>query len=217
VGDEPKGQEPKANYFKVSNDWWDALSAYRVPGEAMQCLLVIIRKTYGYKRKWAKISYAFFHEATGLSKRSARRGTDWLIFHKIAMREKAQGKITSYSFNKYFNTWLPVRKKAPGAQKSARSMREKAQGTLREKAHPHLLKTKETFKEKRPPPKRGFGEPPNYKKYKSSDQTLEGKADITTLVLAEEILRKCGEKRFSRFCQVNNICSEDIIMIRQRA
>lgn len=212
--DEPKGTEPQKNYFKVKNDWWDALAAYRIPGEPMQCLLVIIRQTYGYKRRWAFISFRFIAKKTGLSKRSVERAIKWLLDHKICVRKKADSQSVSYSFNKYKNTWLSVRKKADSPQKSGHTVRNNADGSVRKKADTHLLKTKDTFKNKRTPQKRGFGEPPNYKAYKSSEQR-EGRADISVLIMGSEIL-KDDENKFQSYCRKNKLCQEDINLIREQ-
>ncbi|GAG39188.1 unnamed protein product, partial [marine sediment metagenome] len=59
---EIQGATPNKDYFKVQNDWFDALIKYRLPGTQMQCVLFIIRKTYGWQKKEAEISTGEFAE-----------------------------------------------------------------------------------------------------------------------------------------------------------
>ena len=49
-------------YTKIANELLEAIAAIRIPGEAMQVLLVIIRKTYGYCKKKDAISISLFRE-----------------------------------------------------------------------------------------------------------------------------------------------------------
>ena len=60
---ESKGEAPQDNYFKVKNDWFDALIQNRLPGTQMQCVLFVIRMTYGWQRKEAEISTSEFSKA----------------------------------------------------------------------------------------------------------------------------------------------------------
>lgn len=67
--------DPKENYLKITNDFQNALCRIRISGEDRQILDAIIRQTFGYKSKWAKINNRKFREMTGLSKRNVFRAT----------------------------------------------------------------------------------------------------------------------------------------------
>jgi phage replication O-like protein O len=55
-------------YVPIANEIYDALIGIRIPGEAEQCLKLIIRKTYGYNKKEDAISLSQFCSFTGLKK-----------------------------------------------------------------------------------------------------------------------------------------------------
>lgn len=112
---EKSGDIPNQDYFRVKNDWFDALIAYRIPGEQMQILLYIIRKTYGWRQKKAKITLTEFEKATGIRRRSISRGLQALRQKNIIGVKKDTSKRVTYWFNKYYNTWLTGVKKAATA------------------------------------------------------------------------------------------------------
>lgn len=123
---EKKGDIPQKDYFRVKNDWWDALTHYRVPGEQMQILMHIIRKTYGWKRIEWPITITEFQKATGISRRSVFRALAGLKDKNLIGVKKAAGNQVRYSFNKYFKTWVGGVKKDTRCQKSGRGGVKKA-------------------------------------------------------------------------------------------
>jgi phage replication O-like protein O len=113
---ECKGEPPKCDYFKVKNDWFDALIKIRLPGTERQCLDFIIRKTYGWQKKEADISNKEFCEATGLLKQNVYNSLKSLKERNLIEVIKNDYKLKpSYSFNKYFKSWdikkLKIKKK----------------------------------------------------------------------------------------------------------
>jgi len=60
-------------YTAIANEIMDALIKIRVPGEAMQILLVILRKTYGWNKRQDAISLSQFFKDTGMKKPSIIR------------------------------------------------------------------------------------------------------------------------------------------------
>jgi len=99
-------------YTKIANEIIDKLVAYRIPGEQMQCLLFIIRKTYGYGKKEDYISNSQFCEATGLKKGNVSRAIKELEEKKVVIKNDNR-KIPSYRFNKYYGQWTLLSKKQP--------------------------------------------------------------------------------------------------------
>lgn len=97
-------------FTRIADEILDALIKYRIPGEQMQCLLFILRKTYGYKKKSDYISNSQFCKATGLNKPNVCRAIRSLVEKNIVIK-KDNRKIPSYQFNKYYKTWKVLSKK----------------------------------------------------------------------------------------------------------
>lgn len=97
-------------YSKIANEILDAFASNRIPGEQMQCLMVIIRRTYGFHLKDSEISITEFRSATGINKPNICRAVDCLIQKNIIIK-KDNGKKATYRFNKYYNTWKLLSKK----------------------------------------------------------------------------------------------------------
>ncbi len=91
-------------YTRIADEILDALIAYRLPGEQIQCLWFIIRKTYGFNKKWDMISNSQFVKATGMAKQSVNRALKGLIDKKV-VNKKVDNYIPSYEFNKHYKTW----------------------------------------------------------------------------------------------------------------
>lgn len=120
-------------YTSIANELMEALSKYRIPGEQMQCLLFIIRKTYGFNKKWDTISNSQFTKATGLKKSSVCRALNELVSKNIVYK-KVNGYIPSYGFNKQYAKWKVLAKKI----------------TVSKKVNECLQKSKSEFTKKRP-------------------------------------------------------------------
>jgi len=97
-------------FVRIASEIIDALVSYRVPGEQMQCLLFIIRKTYGYAKKEDMISNSQFCKATGLKSPNVSRAITGLVNKKIVIK-KDNGKVPIYQFNKHYNQWASLSKK----------------------------------------------------------------------------------------------------------
>lgn len=103
-------------YFRVANEWWDALVRTRIPGEQMQCLHYIIRRTYGYRKKEARLDESMFVAATGLHRGSVFRALKSLKNRKIVGCKKAAGGGAIYWFNKKYWQWKDAAKKQRAAK-----------------------------------------------------------------------------------------------------
>ena len=99
-------------HISIATDIWEALTAYRIPGEQMQCLLFIIRKTYGWKKKQDAIPLSQFVSATGMQKPSVVRALKGLLTKKlIRVNKRVNAKVKVYEFVKDFEQWQPLTKK----------------------------------------------------------------------------------------------------------
>lgn len=97
-------------YLKIANELWEALTRIRIPGEARQCLDLIIRKTYGWDKKTDKISLNQFSLATGIRKSNINRILNSLLEMNIIIFKNEDGLVNSYRVNKDYSTWKPSSK-----------------------------------------------------------------------------------------------------------
>jgi len=97
-------------YTRIADEIMEALIRYRIPGEQMQCLLLIIRKTYGYNKIWDTISNSQFVEYTGLKKPNVCRAVKSLIEKNVVIK-KDNTYIPTYCFNKNYKKWKALSKK----------------------------------------------------------------------------------------------------------
>jgi phage replication O-like protein O len=109
-------------YTAIANEIMDALVMYRIPGEQMQCLFFVLRKTYGFNKKTDKISLSQFVKATGINRRGVARAV-MALQQKNIIHIKKGGvkndtiKTSEYTFNKRFWTWKDSVKKDTGSVK----------------------------------------------------------------------------------------------------
>jgi phage replication O-like protein O len=136
-------------HVDIANEIVEALGRYRIPGEAMQCLWVVFRKTYGWKKTEDEISLSQFSAMTGLSRSSTVRAVKLLVTKKILLCYK---EVTTYAnkykFNKNFDTWVHGYKKDT-TLKSNRGYKEVTESGYKEVNLPVTLlsHTKDTSKD----------------------------------------------------------------------
>ena len=99
-------------YTPIANELMEALSRYRIPGEQMQCLLFIIRKTYGFNKKDDMISNSQFVTATGLKKGNVSRAIKSLVERRVVIKND-NTRVPTYRFNKNYPHWRVLSKKQP--------------------------------------------------------------------------------------------------------
>lgn len=115
-------------YTAIANEVMDALVGIRIPGEAYQVLMLILRKTYGWKKKKDEISLSQFVLETGMKRASVVRSIKILSdmnliiiekdFKVIPIHKKGSSKndttvvakkllhgTTTYCFNKNYESW----------------------------------------------------------------------------------------------------------------
>lgn len=93
-------------FMKLSFELLEALTAYRIPGEQMQCLLFILRKTYGWDKKCDAISLSQFVKATGIKKSHVSRALIALKNKRIIRGANIGDTLPSiYGINKDYTEW----------------------------------------------------------------------------------------------------------------
>ena len=106
-------------YTPIANEIMEALARYRIPGEQMQCLLFIIRKTYRFNKKVDMISNSQFVKATGLGKGNVTRAVKILVEKRVVIKSDNY-RIPTYRFNKDYRLWRLLSKKQPVIKKDKR-------------------------------------------------------------------------------------------------
>jgi len=107
-------------HVDIANEIIEALAKIRISGEEMQCLWVIFRKTYGWHKKQDDIALSQFCQFTNLKKPTVCRAISKLLSKKIIVIIKKDNGISSYGFNKDFETWEPLSKKITLSKKIMR-------------------------------------------------------------------------------------------------
>jgi len=86
----------------------------------MQCLLFILRKTYGYNKKTDSISLSQFVKATGINRGNTARAIKSLVSKNLVYVKRGSVKkdttsVSKYRFNKRYGSWLTSVKKDTGS------------------------------------------------------------------------------------------------------
>ena len=104
-----ENQAEKLNYTKIPNSVLEGLCKTRIPGEAVQVLMTIIRQTYGWKKDQDKISLGLFQKKTGIDRSNALRAVKVLEDMKIIIPDR-NAYITTYKINSNSQEWMPKAK-----------------------------------------------------------------------------------------------------------
>lgn len=128
-------------YTKIANAILEALTRIRIPGESMQILLTVLRKTYGFNKKEDIISLSQFNLYTGIAKTSIIRGIKRLISMNLIYKE-VNGNGRTYCINKDYSTWKPFTKKLI-VYKEVNNRLQRSKFSFTKKLH-----TKESIKRK---------------------------------------------------------------------
>jgi phage replication O-like protein O len=118
-------------YTATAHELVEAFCGLQVSGGAHRILRFIERKTYGYNKKWDKISLSQFELMTTLDRRTITRALEELENANI-IKINRDGITNSYSINKDYETWVGV--KTPLGAKMTAARGENAHETRGENA-----------------------------------------------------------------------------------
>ena len=104
------GPQCEDGFTRIANELMDALATIRIPGESMQILWTILRKTYGFGKKEDRISLAQFHESTDIPKPRIVRALSKLVEMQI-VNKNGSGHFPNYGINKRYEEWEATPKK----------------------------------------------------------------------------------------------------------
>jgi len=94
----------------IANELIDFLCGYRISGEEMQVLWVILRKTWGLHKKSDKVSLTQFYQLTRIDRSNILRAINKLIDKNIIVK-KDNGIHPEYRINKDYLSWKVLSKK----------------------------------------------------------------------------------------------------------
>ena len=95
----------KDTYIKIPTEVQEKMISIRISGEAVQCLQLIIRKTYGFHKSNDRISLSQFTKITGIARSSVVRALNQLSERKIIIKDGSHNKETIYSVNEDTSQW----------------------------------------------------------------------------------------------------------------
>ena len=91
-------------HTRIANELLEAIIAYPFNATELKIIFVVIRKTYGWKKKTAPISYGHLAKLTGIDKRHVRRSLNKLIQDKIISKERNRTS-NILGLNKHYLGW----------------------------------------------------------------------------------------------------------------
>jgi len=91
-------------HTRVANELLEAIIAYPFTMAQLKVLFVVIRKTYGWRKKKSPISYGVITYLTGLNKRYVKRVIEKLVKDRVLLKEKDDVR-NILGLNKNYSQW----------------------------------------------------------------------------------------------------------------
>lgn len=100
-------QIENGEYSRIHNDILSALAVARFTGSEYRCLLFLLRKTYGWRKKEDDISLSQWADGTGTDKRqNVLRTLQGLVTKGVIYANgNGQNRTQTWGFNKYIEQW----------------------------------------------------------------------------------------------------------------
>ncbi len=95
------GAQLENGYTRIANELLDALTALDLSGLQLRCVLLVVRLSYGYNRKEARISRWKFAKATGSAERNVARALDRLVEINVLHRLETPGRGSGRRENRW--------------------------------------------------------------------------------------------------------------------
>lgn len=96
--------QKEKGYLQIANQLAEAFAFLKLSETEHQILWVVLRKTYGWRKKRDRISITQFMKATGLPERSAIRALGRLLDKNIVVRSGKE-YAPQYGLQKDFEAW----------------------------------------------------------------------------------------------------------------
>jgi len=113
-------------YLKIAMEIIEALARHRIPGQEMQLIWVLLRKTWGWGKKSDDIPLSQWARLTGIKRTKCCTLLNSLVAKNIVKKsspQKGTGNANIYGFNKDFETWKSSPQKGtPSPQKGNKAV-----------------------------------------------------------------------------------------------
>lgn len=94
-------------YTPISNELFEAIVAFRIPGEIRQVFDAVLRKTYGYNKKEDSIANSQLVALTKMKKQNVSRSIAALVDHKLVIKsDDRNGDGNVLKINKDYQQWV---------------------------------------------------------------------------------------------------------------
>ncbi len=127
------------------NDILKALVRAELSGTEYQVILLVIRQTYGFKKKEDWISLSQFQGITGKSREALCKYIKRLVNKKILVKHSTPGKNAYFSLNKNFDTWIKLVNKSRLVNNSTKTSEQKYTQLVNNSSPTKEIITKETI------------------------------------------------------------------------
>jgi len=99
-------QVENGNFTRIHNEIYDAVLGASLSKHELICVLVLLRKTYGFQKTEDMISYSQFEGMGRIKRQSAMRALAGLVEKNIVIKtDNGSNRPASWKFNKYSETW----------------------------------------------------------------------------------------------------------------
>jgi len=88
-------------FTRIANEILEMLSLCTLTGGQLRVIWVVIRKTYGYRKKQDYISLSQFEKYTGLTRGNVCTILKYLVSHKVLLKNNS-----FYKLNKNYEDWV---------------------------------------------------------------------------------------------------------------
>lgn len=122
-------------YTRLSNEILEHLSHPGINGSEFRILLVVIRKTYGFRKKQDRISISQFEKFTCMNRAQAVRTIKSLVEKKILLK-----KDGNYVFNKNYEEWV-VHKRGSTQKDTTASIQKDTKSSIQKDTHKRKKET----------------------------------------------------------------------------
>jgi len=120
-------------HIDIANEIADHLAKIRIPGQEMQILWVIFRKTWGWQKKMDTISHTQFAKATGIERRHIGGLLENLLKKRI-ITKKRDSYICKYGIQKDWEKWKLSLKRVTITKKRDTPITKKSDETITKKS-----------------------------------------------------------------------------------
>jgi phage replication O-like protein O len=108
-------------HVDLANEIIENFYRLQLSGNQWRVLWVIVRQTYGWKKKSDRISISFFEKRTGLKRRHIVRALKDMVERKIITKNDTTF-ISTYGFQKDYSKWKLLPKKTLSAKNDTKTV-----------------------------------------------------------------------------------------------